>query len=171
MAGGGMYETGAGGSAPKHVHQLVEENHLRWDSLGEFLALGACFEDLGIKTSNERAKILAKTLDAAIGKLLDNKKSPSRKTGELDNRGSQFYLAMYWAQELAAQTDDQDLRKHFSALAEALAEAEDAIVAELNEAQGEPVDIGGYYAPDAALTTAVMRPSKTFNAALAAADG
>lgn len=168
MAGGGMYETGAGGSAPKHVHQLVEENHLRWDSLGEFLALGACFEDMGIKTSNERAKVLAKTLDAAIGKLLDNKKSPSRKTGELDNRGSQFYLAMYWAQELAAQNDDQELRKHFAALADALAEAEDAIVTELNDAQGNPADIGGYYAPDPAMTTAVMRPSKTFNAALAA---
>jgi isocitrate dehydrogenase len=166
MAGGGMYETGAGGSAPKHVHQLVEENHLRWDSLGEFLALGACFEDMGIKTSNERAKILAKTLDAAIGKLLDNKKSPSRKTGELDNRGSQFYLAMYWAQELAAQNDDQELRKHFASLADSLAGAEDAIVTELNEAQGNPVDIGGYYAPDPALTSAVMRPSATFNAAL-----
>ena len=111
MAGGGMYETGAGGSAPKHVHQLVEENHLRWDSLGEFLALGASLEDLGIKTGNKRATLLAKTLDAAIGKLLDNNKSPSRKTGELDNRGSQFYLAMYWAQELAAQTDDQELRR------------------------------------------------------------
>ncbi len=111
MAGGGMYETGAGGSAPKHVQQLVEENHLRWDSLGEFLALGACFEDLGIKTGNQRAKILGKTLDAAIGKLLDNNKGPSRKTGELDNRGSQFYLAMYWAQELAAQNDDQQLRE------------------------------------------------------------
>lgn len=169
MAGGGMYETGAGGSAPKHVHQLVEENHLRWDSLGEFLALGACFEDVGIKTGSERAKILAKTLDAAIGKLLDNNKSPSRKTGELDNRGSQFYLAMYWAQELAGQTDDQQLREHFAGLADALAKNEDDIVAELNETQGKPVDIGGYYAPDAALTTAVMRPSKTFNAALSAA--
>src|SRR5579875_3182488 len=169
MAGGGMYETGAGGSAPKHVHQLVEENHLRWDSLGEFLALGACFEDVGIKTGNERAKILGKTLDAAISKLLDNDKSPSRKTGELDNRGSQFYLALYWSQELAAQSDDEELSKHFAALAEALGESEDVIVAELSEAQGKPVDIGGYYAPDAAMTTAVMRPSKTFNAALAAA--
>jgi isocitrate dehydrogenase len=171
MAGGGMYETGAGGSAPKHVHQLVEENHLRWDSLGEYLALGACFEDIGIKTGTERAKILGTTLDAAIGKLLENDKSPSRKTGELDNRGSQFYLAMYWAQELAAQTDDDQLRKHFAALADALAEEEDVIVAELGEAQGESVDIGGYYAPDAALTTAVMRPSKTFNAVLQAAQG
>ena len=145
MAGGGMYETGAGGSAPKHVHQLVEENHLRWDSLGEFLALGACFEDIGIKTGNERAKILGKTLDDAIGKLLDNNKGPSRKTGELDNRGSQFYLALYWAQELAAQHDDEELRKHFAALADELGKDEDAIVAELGEAQGESVDIGGYY--------------------------
>ncbi|MEZ0362275.1 NADP-dependent isocitrate dehydrogenase [Mycobacterium sp. pUA109] len=171
MAGGGMYETGAGGSAPKHVHQLVEENHLRWDSLGEFLALGACFEDVGIKTGNARAKILGTTLDAAIGKLLDNNKSPSRKTGELDNRGSQFYLAMYWAQELAAQSDDEDLQKRFAALAETLTKNEDTIVAELNMAQGEAVDIGGYYAPEADLTTAVMRPSKTFNAALDAAGG
>ena len=169
MAGGGMYETGAGGSAPKHVHQLVEENHLRWDSLGEFLALGACFEDIGIKTGNERAKILGKTLDDAIGKLLDNNKSPSRKTGELDNRGSQFYLALYWAQELAAQHDDEELRKHFAALAEELGKDEDAIVAELGEAQGESVDIGGYYRPDDEKLTAVMRPSKTLNAALAEA--
>jgi isocitrate dehydrogenase len=166
MAGGGMYETGAGGSAPKHVHQLVEENHLRWDSLGEFLALGACFEDIGFKTGNERAKVLGKTLDDAIGKLLDNNKSPSRKTGELDNRGSQFYLAMYWAQELAAQSDDDELRKHFAALADALTKNEDAIVAELAAVQGEAVDIGGYYAPDTEMTTAVMRPSKTLNAVL-----
>ncbi|ASW87123.1 MULTISPECIES: NADP-dependent isocitrate dehydrogenase [Mycobacterium] len=171
MAGGGMYETGAGGSAPKHVHQLVEENHLRWDSLGEFLALGACFEDIGIKTDNERAKLLGKTLDAAIGKLLDNNKSPSRKTGELDNRGSQFYLALYWAQELAAQNDDQDLRERFAALADSLAENEDTIVGELAEVQGESVDIGGYYYPDSEKTTAVMRPSKTFNEVLAAAQG
>jgi isocitrate dehydrogenase len=169
MDGGGMYETGAGGSAPKHVHQLVEENHLRWDSLGEFLALGACFEDIGIKTGNERAKILGKTLDDAIGKLLDNNKGPSRKTGELDNRGSQFYLALYWAQELAAQHDDEELRKHFAALAEELGKDEDAIVAELGEAQGESVDIGGYYRPDDEKITAVMRPSKTLNAALAEA--
>ena len=171
MAGGGMYETGAGGSAPKHVKQLVEENHLRWDSLGEFLALAVSLEDLGIKSDNERAKILAKTLDAATGKLLENNKSPSRKTGELDNRGSQFYLAMYWAQELAAQTDDQELREHFAPLAEALTKNEEVIVAELNEAQGKAVDIGGYYAPDSEMTTAVMRPSKTFNDALAAAQG
>ena len=167
MAGGGMYETGAGGSAPKHVHQLVEENHLRWDSLGEYLALGACFEDVGIKTDNERAKILGKTLDAAIGKLLDNNKSPSRKTGELDNRGSQFYLALYWASELAAQSDDEELRDHFAALADRLSENEEVIVAELAEAQGDSVDIGGYYYPDSEKTTAVMRPSKTLNDALA----
>jgi isocitrate dehydrogenase len=170
MAGGGMYETGAGGSAPKHVHQLVEENHLRWDSLGEFLALAASLEDLGTKTQSERTKILAKTLDAATGKLLENNKNPSRKTGELDNRGSQFYLALYWAQELAAQTADQELREHFGKLAATLAENEDTIVAELNEVQGEEVDIGGYYAPDSDKTTAVMRPSKTFNSALAAGE-
>ena len=170
MAGGGMYETGAGGSAPKHVKQLVEENHLRWDSLGEFLALGASLEDLSNKTGNKRAAILAKTLDAATGKLLDNNKSPSRKTGELDNRGSQFYLALYWAQELAAQTEDAELAERFTALADTLAKNEDIIVAELNEAQGNPVDIGGYYSPDTEKTTAVMRPSATFNAALTAAQ-
>jgi isocitrate dehydrogenase len=171
MAGGGLYETGAGGSAPKHVSQLVEENHLRWDSLGEFLALGASLEDLGIKTDNERAKILAKTLDAATGKLLDNNKGPSRKTGELDNRGSQFYLAMYWAEELAAQTEDKELAERFAALADTLAKNEETIVGELSEAQGTSVDIGGYYYPDVEKTTAVMRPSKTFNDALAAAKG
>jgi isocitrate dehydrogenase len=169
MAGGGLYETGAGGSAPKHVSQLVEENHLRWDSLGEFLALAVSLEDLGKKTGNERAKILAKTLDAATGKLLDNNKNPSRKVGELDNRGSQFYLAMYWALELAAQSDDEELAEHFAPLAKELAENEDAIVAELNEAQGNPVDIGGYYYPDAEKTAGVMRPSKTFNSVLESA--
>ncbi|MFV1362909.1 NADP-dependent isocitrate dehydrogenase [Mycolicibacterium elephantis] len=166
MAGGGMYETGAGGSAPKHVKQLVEENHLRWDSLGEFLALGACFEDLGRKTDNKSAALLGRTLDSAIGKLLDNNKSPSRKTGELDNRGSQFYLALYWAQELAAQTENKDLAEHFATLAEELAKNEDTIVTELTEVQGNPVDIGGYYYPDREKTTAVMRPSKTLNATL-----
>ena len=171
MAGGGMYETGAGGSAPKHVHQLVEENHLRWDSLGEFLALGACFEDLGIKTGNKRAELLGTTLDSAIGKLLDNNKSPSRKTGELDNRGSQFYLALYWAQELAEQTEDKELADHFAPLAKSLSENEDAIVAELAEVQGDPVDIGGYYYPDQEKTTAVMRPSKTLNETLQNATG
>ncbi len=170
MAGGGMYETGAGGSAPKHVKQLVEENHLRWDSLGEFLALAVSLEDLGIKTGNKQATVLANALDAATGKLLDNNKSPSRRTGEIDNRGSQFYLALYWAQELAAQTDDPRLAEHFAPLAKALAEDEDAIVAELAEVQGNPVDIGGYYAPDKEKAVAVMRPSKTFNAVLAAAQ-
>jgi isocitrate dehydrogenase len=166
MAGGGMYETGAGGSAPKHVHQLVEENHLRWDSLGEYLALGACFEDLGDKTGNKRATLLGKTLDGAIGKVLENDKGPSRKTGELDNRGSQFYLAMYWAAELAEQTEDQELADHFAGLAKALAESEDAIVSELEAVQGDSVDIGGYYWPDREKTTAVMRPSKTLNSVL-----
>jgi len=170
MAGGGMYETGAGGSAPKHVQQLVEENHLRWDSLGEFLALGACFEDLGDKTSNKRAALLGKTLDGAIGKLLENNKGPSRKTGEIDNRGSQFYLALYWAQELAEQTDDQELADHFAKLAKSLAEKEDAVISELAEGQGTSVDIGGYYYPDPEKTTAVMRPSKTLNDTLAAAQ-
>ncbi|MEY4750041.1 MAG: hypothetical protein RIQ60_2255, partial [Pseudomonadota bacterium] len=171
MAGGGMYETGAGGSAPKHVQQLVEENHLRWDSLGEFLALAVSFEDLGIKTNNPRAKLLAKTLDAATGKLLDNNKGPSPKTGQLDNRGSQFYLTLYWAQELAAQTADAELAAHFAPLAQALAEKEATIVAELAAVQGKPVDIGGYYYPDPKKTEAVMRPSATFNAALAALQG
>ena len=166
MAGGGMYETGAGGSAPKHVHQLVEENHLRWDSLGEFLALGACFEDLGRKTDNDRATLLGKTLDSAIGKLLENNKNPSRKTGELDNRGSQFYLAMYWAQELAGQTEDKELAEHFAKLAKSLADNEEAVVSELVEVQGDSVDIGGYYYPDREKTTAVMRPSKTLNSVL-----
>ncbi len=167
MAGGGMYETGAGGSAPKHVQQLVEENHLRWDSLGEFLALAVSFEDLGLKTNNGKAKVLAKTLDAATGKLLDTNKNPSPKTGQLDNRGSQFYLAMYWAQELAAQTEDKDLATKFAPLAKALTDNEKKIVDELNSVQGKPVDIGGYYMPDLKKLEAIMRPSTTFNAALA----
>ncbi|CAN6484092.1 unnamed protein product [Victoria cruziana] len=168
MAGGGMYETGAGGSAPKHVQQLVEENHLRWDSLGEFMALAVSLEELGIKTGNAKAKLLAKTLDAATGKLLDNNKSPSPKTGQLDNRGSQFYLSLYWAQELAAQTEDKDLAAKFAPLAKQLGEGEQAIVKELTDIQGKAVDIGGYYKPDLAKMEAIMRPSKTFNAALAA---
>ena len=169
MAGGGMYETGAGGSAPKHVKQLVEENHLRWDSLGEFLALAVSLEDLGIKTGNAKAKILAKTLDEATGKLLDNNKSPSPKTGELDNRGSQFYLAMYWTQALAAQTEDAELQAHFVPLAKALADNEQQIIAELQSVQGHPVDIGGYYMADAEKCKVIMRPSATFNAILKAA--
>ncbi|MFZ3124618.1 MAG: NADP-dependent isocitrate dehydrogenase [Acidovorax sp.] len=169
MAGGGMYETGAGGSAPKHMQQLVEENHLRWDSLGEFLALAVSLEDLGLKTGNAQAKVLAKTLDAATGKLLDNNKNPSPKTGQLDNRGSQFYLALFWAQELAAQTDDAELAKRFAPLAQQLAANEQKIVDELNAVQGKPADIGGYYLPDPAKLDAVMRPSQTLNAVLAAA--
>ena len=159
---------GAGGSAPKRVPQLTEETHLRGDPLGEFLALAVSLEELGIKTGNNKAKILAKTLDAATGKLLDNRKSPSPKTGELDNRGSQFYLAMYWAQELVAQRDDSALASQFSALAKSLADQEQKIVAELNAVQGKPVDIGGYYKVDNKKIEAIMRPSQTFNAALAA---
>ncbi|AEV27626.1 MULTISPECIES: NADP-dependent isocitrate dehydrogenase [Azospira] len=170
MAGGGMYETGAGGSAPKHVQQLVEENHLRWDSLGEFLALAVSLEELGIKTGNAKAKLLAKTLDEATGKLLDENKSPSRRTGELDNRGSQFYLALYWAQALAAQSEDKDLATKFGPLAKSLAENEQKIVDELKAVQGKPVDIGGYYLADQAKVTAVMRPSATLNSLLQAAS-
>ncbi|KMN47543.1 NADP-dependent isocitrate dehydrogenase [Chromobacterium violaceum] len=168
MAGGGMYETGAGGSAPKHVQQLLEENHLRWDSLGEFLALAVSLEDLGIKTGNAKAKILAKTLDLATGKLLDENKSPSRRTGELDNRGSQFYLSLYWAQALAEQSEDKELQARFASVAKQLADGEQQILAELKAVQGKPADIGGYYLPDAAKCSAVMRPSATFNAAIAA---
>ncbi|MCE2782262.1 NADP-dependent isocitrate dehydrogenase [Limnohabitans sp.] len=166
MAGGGMYETGAGGSAPKHVQQLVEENHLRWDSLGEFLALAVSLEDLGLKTGNKKAGVLAKTLDAATGQLLDNNKNPSPKTGQLDNRGSQFYLAMYWAQELAAQSDDAELAKQFEPLAKTLTSQEKAIVGEFQAVQGKPVDIGGYYFPSPEKLQAIMCPSKTFNEAL-----
>ena len=167
MAGGGMYETGAGGSAPKHVQQLVEENFLRWDSLGEFLALAVSLEDLGIKTGNAQAKLLAKTLDQATGKLLDENKSPSRKVGQIDNRGSQFYLSLYWAQALASQTEDAGLAAKFAPLAKALAENEAKIVAELGAVQGKAADIGGYYQPDLSKLDAVMRPSATFNAAIA----
>jgi isocitrate dehydrogenase len=169
MNGGGLFETGAGGSAPKHVQQFLKENHLRWDSLGEFLALAVSLEELGIKTDNAKAKILAKTLDEATGKLLDNDKSPSRRTGELDNRGSQFYLAMYWAQALAEQTDDKELQAHFAPLAKALTDNEQKIVDEMKTVQGKPADIGGYYLADAEKCKAVMRPSATLNAVLAAA--
>lgn len=169
MAGGGMFETGAGGSAPKHVKQLVEENHLRWDSLGEFLALAVSLEDMGIKTGNNKAKILAKTLDDATGKLLDNNQSPSPRTGELDNRGSQFYLALYWAQALAAQSEDKELQAHFAVLAKTLTDNEQKIAAELKDVQGKAVDIGGYFLPDPAKVEAIMCPSATFNAALSAA--
>ncbi|MCK9516212.1 MAG: NADP-dependent isocitrate dehydrogenase [Ottowia sp.] len=171
MAGGGMYETGAGGSAPRHVAQLAEENHLRWDSLGEFLALAVSMEDLGRKTGNTQATLLAKTLDAATGTLLDNDQSPRRKTGELDNRGSHFYLALYWAQELARQTDDAELAAKFKPLADALAQNEQKIVQELADVQGQAVDTGGYYRADPQKIKAVMRPSQTFNDALAALAG
>ena len=170
MAGGGLFETGAGGSAPKHVQQLVEENHLRWDSLGEFMALAVSLEDIGDKTGNNKVKILARTLDEATGKLLDNNKSPSPRTGELDNRGSQFYLAMYWAEALAAQTEDKELQAHFAPLAKSLIENEQKIAAELKAVQGKPVDIGGYFMPDSEKFEAVMRPSATLNAALKAAS-
>ena len=169
MAGGGMFETGAGGSAPKHVKQLVEENHLRWDSLGEFLALAVSLEDISLKTGNTKAAILSKTLDDATGKLLDNGKGPSTRTGELDNRGSHFYLALYWAQALAEQTEDKDLQAHFAPLAKTLTDNEQQIAAEFKAVQGKPVDIGGYYVADAEKVKAVMRPSATFNAALKAA--
>lgn len=164
MAGGGLFETGAGGSAPKHVQQLVEENHLRWDSLGEFLAIAVSIEELGAKHDNHKAKILANTLDAATERLLENNKSPSRKVGQLDNRGSHFYLCMYWAEELAKQSDDSELAAQFNSLFEQLSSNEDTIVKELNSVQGKPVDIGGYYLADTALTEAIMRPSQTFNA-------
>ncbi|WLP94888.1 NADP-dependent isocitrate dehydrogenase [Psychrobacter sp. M13] len=167
MKGGGLFETGAGGSAPKHVQQLIEENHLRWDSLGEFLALTESLEHLAKNDDNAKAQILADTLDRATEKLLLNDKSPSRKTGELDNRGSHFYLAMYWAEELAAQDKDADLKAQFAPLAEKLASNERAIVEEMNSAQGKAVDIKGYYLADEALAEQAMRPSKLFNEALA----
>ena len=164
--GGGLFETGAGGSAPKHVQQLVKENYLRWDSLGEFLALAVSFEHLAQSTSNARAQVLADTLDRATGTLLNEDRSPSRKLGGIDNRGSHFYLALYWAQELARQSDDLELAAAFSGLAETLTENEDTIVSELLAVQGSPADIGGYYQPDPAMADAVMRPSATLNAAL-----
>jgi isocitrate dehydrogenase len=167
MAGGGLFETGAGGSAPKHVQQLVKENYLRWDSLGEFLALAVSFEFLGEKTDNARAALLGRTLDQATGRVLEENKSPARKVGQIDNRGSHFYLALYWAQALAAQTDDAEAAALFAPLAARLAEAEQTINDELIGVQGSPVDLGGYYYVDKAKTDAVMRPSKTFNDALA----
>jgi isocitrate dehydrogenase len=166
LAGGGLYETGAGGSAPKHVQQFNAEGHLRWDSLGEFLALAVSIEDLAQKTGNVKAQVLAATLDQANSKFLDSDKSPSRKVNELDNRGSHFYLALYWAQALADQTDDAELHALFAPVAEQLAKNEQTIIAELNAAQGTPVDIGGYFHPDKALTAKAMRPSATLNAIL-----
>ncbi|ESP96642.1 Isocitrate dehydrogenase [NADP] [Streptomyces sp. ADI96-15] len=167
MNGGGLFETGAGGSAPKHVQQLVKEDYLRWDSLGEFLALAVSFEHLAQTTGNARAQVLADTLDRATGTFLNEDKSPSRKLGGIDNRGSHFYLALYWAQELAQQTDDAQLAEAFGPLAATLAEQEGTIVAELAAVQGKPVDIGGYYQPDPAKAEAVMRPSRTLNQAIA----
>jgi isocitrate dehydrogenase len=167
MNGGGLFETGAGGSAPKHVQQFLKENHLRWDSLGEFLALVPSFELLAEKTGNPRAKLLADTMDRATGRVLEENRSPSRKAGELDNRGSHFYLALYWAQELAEQTDQPDLAARFAPLAERLAANEATIVDELNAVQGSPVDIGGYYRPVPEREAAAMRPSATLNDALA----
>jgi len=168
MNGGGLFETGAGGSAPRHVQQFLAENHLRWDSLGEFLALGPSFELLAEKDDNRRAQLLADTLDRAIGRLLDEDRSPSREAGELDNRGTHFYLALYWAQELAEQDEDGDLAERFKPLADRLAADEDKIVGELTEVQGSPVDIDGYYRPDIDKVTAAMRPSSTLNDALEA---
>ena len=167
MSGGGLFETGAGGSAPKHVKQFIEEGYLRWDSLGEFLALGVSLEHLSVSTHNEKAKILAETLDRAIGAFLDNDKSPARKVGEIDNRGSHFYLALYWARALAKQDKDLRLQKAFKGLAKTLEENETAITQELLAAQGKPVNLGGYYNPDPELTTKAMRPSETFNRVIA----
>ncbi|MBI4756922.1 MAG: NADP-dependent isocitrate dehydrogenase [Betaproteobacteria bacterium] len=168
MNGGGLFETGAGGSAPKHVQQFQEEGYLRWDSLGEFLALGVSLEHLAQTQKNAKAQVLAETLDEANGKILDNNRSPARKVGELDNRGSHFYLAMYWAQALAAQSKDKELQAKFAPLAKTLTENEQKILAELTAAQGKPVDMGGYYLPDFAKTSAAMRPSANLNTALAA---
>jgi isocitrate dehydrogenase len=164
MNGGGLFETGAGGSAPKHVQQFVKENHLRWDSLGEFLALAASLEHLAQVSNNNTAQVLADTLDRATGSVLNENRSPSRKVNELDNRGSHFFLALYWAQELAKQTDDPALAAKFAPIAEALTSKQAEIVDELNVVQGKPVDIGGYYMPDDAKVIAAMRPSATFNA-------
>jgi isocitrate dehydrogenase len=170
MAGGGLFETGAGGSAPKHVQQFVKENHLRWDSLGEFLALAASFEHLGDSTDNARARLLGDTLDRATATFLEEGRSPSRKVGELDNRGSHFYLALYWARELATQSEDAELAEAFREFADRLGEAEETIITELNEVQGDPVETGGYYWPKRDLVAAAMRPSSTLNEALAALE-
>ncbi len=167
LSGGGLFETGAGGSAPKHVQQLLKENYLRWDSLGEFLALAVSFDFLAEHTGNNRARILGKTLDNAVGRLLNENRSPSRTLGGLDNRGSHFYLTMYWARELANQKDDPDLASGFSRLAQTLEQQEATIVGEFTAAQGYPVELGGYYHPNKELTARIMRPSPTFNEALA----
>jgi len=168
MAGGGMFETGAGGSAPKHVQQFQQEGYLRWDSLGEFLALGVSLEHLAQKFNNAKAQVLADTLDQANAKILENNRSPARKVGQIDNRGSHFYLALYWAQALAAQNKDREIQARFAPLAKVLNENEAKITAELIAAQGKPVDMGGYYLPDFTKVSKAMRPSATFNAALQA---
>jgi isocitrate dehydrogenase len=168
MAGGGLFETGAGGSAPKHVQQFLQEDYLRWDSLGEFLALAASLEHLGNRYGNVEVDVLAKTLDQANGKFLDTDKSPSRKLGGLDNRGSHFYLALYWAQALASQDTHAALKAKFTPLARALEENEAKIVDELSRVQGRPVDVQGYYHPNLEKVSQAMRPSETFNTALAA---
>ncbi|MEC7409715.1 MAG: NADP-dependent isocitrate dehydrogenase, partial [Planctomycetota bacterium] len=162
-AGGGLFDTGAGGSAPKHVQQFLEEGHLRWDSLGEFLALGVSLEDLGQKISSSKVLVLAAALDEAIGTILNEDKSPSRRVNELDNRGSHFYLSLYWARALAVQDKDAELRDRFQGIAEQLGEKEEVIVDELNAAQGASIDIGGYYHPDINKVSQAMRPSETFN--------
>jgi isocitrate dehydrogenase len=168
MNGGGLFETGAGGSAPKHVQQLVAEDYLRWDSLGEFLALAESLRHMATTTGNQRAVVLADTLDRATERLLNENKSPARKVGQIDNRGSHFYLALYWATELAQQGEDTELAAAFAPVAQSLAGNEDTITAELLAVQGHPADVGGYYRPDAAKASSVMRPSATFNNALAA---
>jgi isocitrate dehydrogenase len=167
MNGGGLFETGAGGSAPKHVEQFLAENYLRWDSLGEFFALAASLEHLSIVAKHAKARVLAETLDAANGRFLEYDKSPGRKLGTIDNRGSHFYLALYWAQALAAQDSDAGLKKVFAPFAEKLSASEKTIADELISVQGKPVDIGGYYQPDEKLASAAMRPSRTFNEILA----
>ena len=166
MNGGGLFETGAGGSAPKHVQQFMKENHLRWDSLGEFLAFGVSLEHIAGSAGNTTARLLADTLDRAVSKYLEERRSPSRKVNELDNRGSHFYLALYWAQALAEQRADPGRQQKFAALAKELEDSEAAIVDELISIQGQPVDIGGYYKPDPVLASRAMRPSKTFNSIL-----
>jgi isocitrate dehydrogenase len=162
-----LFETGAGGSAPKHVQQFLQENHLRWDSLGEFLALAVSLEHLANSFNNPKALVLGKTLDQATAKFLMENKSPSRKVGELDNRGSHFYLSLYWAEALAEQNDDTELKARFEPLAKSLKDKEQTIVKELNQVQGQPMDIGGYYKPNPELASKAMRPSETFNQALA----
>ena len=165
--GGGLFETGAGGSAPKHVQQLIQENYLRWDSLGEFLALAVSLEHLATTTGNQQAQVLADTLDRATGTFLNQNKSPTRRVGGIDNRGSHYYLALYWAQELAHQTDNAELAESFTTIADRLTTEEATITAELLAVQGQPADIGGYYRPDDTLATAVMTPSKTLNDTIA----